>query len=239
MALCDTMEPGHLHERRPADQYRANYPSRKRFGHEPQKGTEGKRSIGPAGQVPSMFLTPSPHQSAMIVSITGTPGTGKSTVGALLQKKGNQVIELTDFIKAHSLYDSFDEARESYDVDPEVLDKALKEVRTPGTTFLIGHLSHLVTTDMIIVLRCRPSVLVARLKERGWKETKIDENAEAEACDVILIESTESMDNVFEIDTTTRSSEGVVEAIEEILAGEREKYAVGQVDWSSEVLDWF
>ncbi len=160
-------------------------------------------------------------------------------MGAKLIQDGYRVIELGEFAKGHALYDSYDRERGTYEVDPERLDRALAESLPPGTVFLIGHLSHLVTTDRIIVLRCRPSVLAERLRARGWKEAKVRENAEAEACDVILIESVESSDQVFEIDTTQLSPEDVHRAVLGIMAGEREKYEVGHVDWSGEVLDWF
>lgn len=175
----------------------------------------------------------------MIVSITGTPGTGKSSAGSILASRGHTIIELGDFVKEHDLYDSYDEERGSYDVDPEVLDAALRMRLPGGTVFLMGHLSHLVTVDLIVVLRCRPSVLAKRLESRGWGVEKVRENVEAEALDVILVESVESPAEVAEIDTTSMRPEDVADAVERILAGEKEKYGVGNVDWSGEVLDWF
>ncbi len=175
----------------------------------------------------------------MIVSITGTPGTGKSTVGDILRSRGHNVIELGEFIKENELYGELDEERGSYDVDPEELDVVLKQKLPGGTVLLVGHLSHLVSVDVVIVLRCRPSVLASRLSERGYSRAKVKENMEAEGCDVILIESTELVNDVCEIDTTELSPEKVAGSIEEILEGEREKYAIGHVDWSDEVLGWF
>lgn len=177
--------------------------------------------------------------SIVIVSITGTPGTGKSSVGGTLASRGHQIIELGDFVKEHGLYDSYDAARGSYNVDPEVLDAALRGHLPEGIVFLIGHLAHLVTCDLIVVLRCRPSVLAKRLESRGWSAAKVRENAGAEALDVILVESVETSAAVAEIDTTAIPLEEVADAVEQVLAGEKEKYAVGNVDWSAEVLEWF
>lgn len=175
----------------------------------------------------------------MIVSLTGTPGTGKSSVGSVLASRGRRVLELGELIKEHRLYEGRDEERQSLEVDPEVLEDRLPSLLPPGDIILVGHLSHLVPADLVIVLRCRPSMLEERLKARGWPEAKVRENMEAEALDVILVEAVESERETVEIDTTEMTVAQVADAVEEILAGEREKYAVGNVDWSQEVLGWY
>jgi adenylate kinase len=96
-----------------------------------------------------------------------------------------------------------------------------------------------VPTDLVVVLRCRPSVLEKRLLAREWPLAKVRENVEAEALDVILVEAVESSVETVEVDTTEMSEGLVVAALEEILAGERAKYAIGNVDWSQEVLGWY
>jgi len=93
--------------------------------------------------------------------------------------------------------------------------------------------------DVAIVLRCSPKVLESRLKRKGWPEKKVRENVEAEAVDVILIEALENVPDVCEIDTTEMTDGQVARAIERIVKGERQKYRVGNVDWSQEVLSWF
>lgn len=175
----------------------------------------------------------------MIVSITGTPGTGKSSVGIVLERRGRTISELGDLIKEHGLYDGRDEERGSLEVDTEVLSARLPALLPKGDILLLGHLSHLVATDLVIVLRCRPSVLEKRLLSRGWPPAKVRENVQAEALDVILVEAVESGRETVEIDTTALGPDEVADAVEDILKGERKKYEVGNVDWSSEVLDWF
>ncbi len=175
----------------------------------------------------------------VIVSLTGTPGTGKSSVGSVLATRGRLVLELGDLVKEHRLYEAMDEERQSLEVDPEVLEERLPSLLPSGDFILVGHLSHLVPVDLVIVLRCRPSVMEQRLKARGWPEAKVRENMEAEALDVILVEAVESEQETVEIDTTSLTVQQVADAVEEILAGEREKYAVGNIDWSQEVLGWY
>lgn len=176
---------------------------------------------------------------AVIIALTGTPGTGKSTAGEVLRRNGRTVIELGDLIRERAVPCTVDPERGSLEVDPDVLDEEVRKALPEGDVILVGHLSHLLTVDLIVVLRCRPSVLASRLRARGWPEAKVLENVEAEACDVILVESAEASEEVCEIDTTGMTPEEVAGAVLEIMSGEREKYAIGNVDWSEEVLGWF
>ena len=82
-------------------------------------------------------------------------------------------------------------------------------------------------------------MLEQRLRRKRWNERKVRENVEAEAVDVVLIEAVQNVPQVFEIDTTHKSPRRVGLAIEEIISGEKQKYRVGNVDWSREVLGWF
>ncbi|MGD0818939.1 MAG: adenylate kinase family protein [Methanomassiliicoccales archaeon] len=174
----------------------------------------------------------------MKLALTGTPGTGKSTVAKILMSRGLKVAELGELAKERKLLEKFDRKRGTYEVDIDKLDLAVGEMDDDQTTVLVGHLSHLVNSDIVIVLRCRPSVLAARLKARGYRECKVAENAEAEALDVILVESAETGREVYEVDTTNISPEETADAVMSILAGEKEKYAIGNIDWSEEALDW-
>jgi adenylate kinase len=172
------------------------------------------------------------------LSLTGTPGTGKSTVARILASKGLDVVELGDLAKDKGLLEKLDRRRGTYEVDVKRLGKAVSELDPAPVTVLVGHLSHLVPSDMVVVLRCRPSVLASRLKARGYPEKKVAENAGAEALDVILVESVETGREVYEIDTTDITPEKTADAVMSILAGEKEKYAIGNIDWSEEALDW-
>jgi len=186
-----------------------------------------------------VFLSQLPVPDIVILSITGTPGTGKSSVGASLAGKGRTVVELGDLVREHGVYAGMDEERGSLEVDPEELAERVPSLLPDGDVMLIGHLSHCVDADLIVVLRCRPSVLRKRLETRGWAPAKVQENVEAEALDVILVEAVESGHETLEVDTTEMTTAQVVASIEEILAGERKKYEVGHVDWSQEVLGWY
>lgn len=173
----------------------------------------------------------------MLIALTGTPGTGKSSVAHELQSRGWNVLEVNDLAKRRGLLRSKDPARGSFDIDLDELQEALKAERFEDG-ILVGHLAHLLDVDMTIVLRCHPEALAKRLESRKWPMAKVRENALAESLDIILAEAVDSEAPVFEIDTTELSLKETVAATMAILAGENEKYAVGNIDWSEEALRW-
>lgn len=180
----------------------------------------------------------------MLVGITGTPGTGKTAVTALLERKRQyQVIHLNELIKKEMLYSEIDRERDCVVADMDLVEKRVKELvnnRYPAT-LLDSHLSHYIA-DTVIVLRTKPHVLRERLAMRNYSGEKVEENLDAEALDVILVESVEWCDRVFEIDTSYRSVEETVSNVEEIVEGLlkdqekelRQRYKPGSVDWSEE-----
>lgn len=173
----------------------------------------------------------------MLIALTGTPGTGKSTVSLGLQAKGWSVLEVNDLARRHGLLRSKDPSRDSYDLDLDELQEALEREKF-NDGVLVGHLSHLLDVDMVIVLRCHPEMLAERLGSRKWPLVKIRENALAESLDIILVEAIDTDLPVFEVDTTDMSLPETEAAMLAILAGEKEKYAVGNIDWSEEALRW-
>lgn len=172
---------------------------------------------------------------SVIVAVTGTPGTGKTAACSLLPEV--TVIDLREIAEEHAELFSYDEDRESLEIDPSSFQKLIPDAT--GIVVLEGHFSHLLTNDITVVLRCSPKLLRERLSSRDWSREKIQENIEAEAVDVILIESLEDNDTVLEVDTSELSIREVADAISSIINGERGKYEPGNIDWSEEVIDWY
>lgn len=171
----------------------------------------------------------------MKVAVTGTPGVGKTSACALV--KSVPVLHVNDIVEKYDAVVGYDRKLKTKEVDVRKLARSVSKLE--GDLLFEGHFSHLLGVDVAIVLRCSPSVLKGRLKRKHWAADKIKDNMEAEAVDVILVEALENVKVVCEIDTTKRTSRSVARAIDEIVAGESEKYPVGNVDWSQEVLDWF
>lgn len=173
----------------------------------------------------------------MILLLTGTPGTGKSTVAKILSKRlGYRLIGFNEWINenARDAIVGRDEKRETNIVDIGRVRGRLKEIK--GNAIIEGHLSHLLDIgDIVVVLRAHPKALEERL--RGFSDSKRKENKEAEALDVCLIETLENHDasKVFEVDTTDKRPEKVAEVILKIVEGRGDEYKPGKIDWSEEL----
>ncbi len=180
-----------------------------------------------------------------IVSLTGTPGTGKTSVAGHLAGIGWHTIELTELALREGAVVGRDEARQTDEVDVDLLrDAVTREVRslpTVGDILLVSHLSHLMTCETVIVLRTSPRILRQRLEARGWTESKVMENLEAEAVGVILVEAMELEPAVpvLEADTTSEGPDITANRIANALGGEEADLEAGRVDWSEEVMEWY
>ncbi len=171
----------------------------------------------------------------MRIAVTGTPGVGKTSACSKIKRM--PVYHVNDLVEMFGLVDGYDHKRKTKEVDVKKLAKKIEKL--DGDMIFEGHFSHMLDPDIAIVLRCSPAVLEKRLKKKGWPDKKVQENVEAEAVDVVLIEALENVAEVLEVDTTEMTDAQVAKAIEKIISGERQKYRVGNVDWSQEVLSWF
>lgn len=173
----------------------------------------------------------------VLVAITGTPGTGKSSVCDVLAARGYTIVDLDDVARREGFLVGRDLARGADEVDVDALRENL---RFPSkVAFLKAHYSHRMAVNLAIVLRCRPSVLRRRLEARGWPPPKVRENVESEAIDGIVQEAVSLLPFVYEVDTTERTPIESADAILEILQGRTDGHAPGSVDWSEEVLSWY
>jgi adenylate kinase len=179
----------------------------------------------------------------MRVGLTGTPGTGKSTVATLLQKEGYTVVRLNEVAIQNGCIDGIDKTRNSKLIDIQKLNRYItKNYVGKDLVFFEGHVAHLLPVmQKMIILRCHPSQLRKRLAKKRWNAKKIRENVEAEILDVILCETVErqAQKNIFEIDTTHKSSEQVAASVLEIIKNKfrpTKPYSIGQIDWSEEIL---
>ncbi len=163
----------------------------------------------------------------MMCGITGTPGTGKSLAGDVLESRGYLVVRLCETFAEFVI--GRDDARQTLVVDEERWAASFP----PVEGFVEGHLAHLLPCDLVVVLRCRPDILAGRLSARGYDSEKIRENVEAEALDVILIETLEGhpTERVLEIDATKASPEECADRIEAFFKGKTPP-SHGSTDWS-------
>jgi adenylate kinase len=169
----------------------------------------------------------------MRIALTGTPGTGKTTVAKLLPFR---VIDLNSLVKGEGLSLGTDPERGCLVANVDALAGRVEELAPDEDDEIVvleGHFSHQFASEAI-VLRTRPAVLRERLALRGYPEKKIRENLEAEALDVVLVEATEWCDRTSEIDTTEKSSREVADLVVKILQREI-KMPPGEIDWTGEM----
>ena len=182
----------------------------------------------------------------MIIALTGTPGTGKTSVSKILQSKDFEIVDLNKVACEKDFLIGKDEKRDSNIVDIYRFNSYINEKYSGKKIVIIeGHLSHLLkSVDKVFILRCHPKKLRKNLLKKGWIEQKIKENIEAEILDIILCESMEihQKDNIFEIDVTNKSLNDVSSSIMEIIDNQFKiikKYKIGKIDWSEEILKDF
>ena len=179
----------------------------------------------------------------MWVALTGTPGTGKSSVATLLQKQGYSIVQLHQFAREYKCIDGTDTIRKSQLINVDKLNSSIKKIfMTDTLVFFEGHLGHLLKTiDKVVILRCHPKELTKRLMKKKWSSKKIKENVDAETIDVLLCEAVEHhpKENIFEIDTTKKTIEEVATIINNLAKKKfqpTKKYTIGQIDWLEEIL---
>ena len=153
--------------------------------------------------------------------LTGTPGTGKTTVGDALECNF-RVVHLHELIEEPRFRVGKDQERDTIVADVDALSAWLAD--QPDELLVESHLAHLLPVDRVVVLRCHPDRLDERLQARaGMTSAKREENIEAERLDLILSEAIDQhgMDAVFEVDTTDRDAPRVAKIVDQIIAGTR------------------
>ena len=143
----------------------------------------------------------------LVVAITGTPGTGKSTFAKRLERKLDScsIIEVNDVVEKDRLYSSKDRFGSKI-VDIDGLEQAMKtEIKRSNArvVLVVGHLASDLNLhcDVTIVLRAKLKTLVKRFEMRDYPEGKIRENLVAEATDYCGIISRERCARTYEVET--------------------------------------
>lgn len=159
----------------------------------------------------------------MKIVVTGTPGTGKTTLSKFFENEDYSVLDLTEYVKEKGLGER---GEKEFEVNISEMREALED---ENFDVVEGHLAHHVPVDVCVVLRTRPDELRERLQGRDYSDQKVEENVQSEALDVILSEAVENQETVVEVDTTGREAEDVFEEV-------RRKVEKGENDYGN--FDW-
>lgn len=160
-------------------------------------------------------------KSMKVIIVSGTPGTGKTTIAKNLAKEKNyEYIDVNKIIEIYNnkykIISGYDKKRNTKIIDTDNLNKALIEIikekkkdkKTKGIV-IDSHLSHYLPkkyVDLCIITKCELKKLKKRLEKRGYSKHKIRENLDAEIFDVCRMEALELGHNVRVIDTTNKKS---------------------------------
>ncbi len=151
-----------------------------------------------------------------VIAISGTPGTGKTSLAIKLSKiLGFIYLDANKLIKKYNLAEGYDAARKSIIVDVTKLNKILvkesnslkrsKSKNSESGVIIDSHLSHYLSkrqVDLCIITKCDIKVLHKRLKKRGYDKNKILENLQAEVFDVCYNEALERRHNILIANST-------------------------------------
>jgi len=178
--------------------------------------------------------------SSIRLALTGTPGTGKSTVAGLLAGDGFEVLTVESLAEQNGLEGHLDPDDGALVIDTDSLHQALsKSWQKPprGSVVIDGHLSHHLPCDAVAVLRCSPDILRNRLGERGYHILKAEANAEWELIGGVWNEYDSGVPWI-EFDTSVKDAESVAASISDWIAdGFKPASQSPGIDWIERMSD--
>lgn len=151
-----------------------------------------------------------PRKTLKIICVTGTPGSGKTTLTRRLALSLHcEYIDLNDALKKAGLAESFDAEKKCWVINTdkmeEVVERLLRKYEDAEYIILDSHLSQELPNtlvDLVIITACDTEILAMRLRERGYEEKKVQENVQAEIFQVCAEEAKEQGHTVMIIDSS-------------------------------------
>lgn len=133
----------------------------------------------------------------MRISITGTPGVGKTAAAEKLSK----TLGLTHIDISKAAFEMGAVVKEDEDTSVVDVDTLRENLEKMDDIIIDSHFAEVFDVDLVFVLRCEPRTLYTRLRERGYSEKKIKENVMAEILDYCLLSALDYHDaeKIFEI----------------------------------------
>lgn len=130
------------------------------------------------------------------ILLTGTPGTGKSTLAqALASKTGLKYFSVGELAKDEGCLGDWDEEYQCHELDEDKVLDIMEQRLKDGGVIVEHHATDIFPErwfDIVFVLRTSNTRLYDRLKTRGYNEKKLNDNVECEIFQTILEEAKES-----------------------------------------------
>jgi adenylate kinase len=157
----------------------------------------------------------------MIILISGTPGTGKTTIAESLSLKlvipsfnvHNEALRL-------GLVEGKDMDRDADIINETEIEKIVIDLCKNNNSFILeGLLSHYalpIENRLCIVVKCNISVLNERLSKRGYSNSKIRENLDSEIFCIIENEAMEKGHNVYAFDNSSSLDKNMEKILKKI-----------------------
>ena len=122
-----------------------------------------------------------------IIAVTGTPGSGKSTVARMLAEKiGAELVGVNEFIRERKLATRYEKDGTAV-VGINLLEREINKelLKRKGIVVIEGHLlcELKIRNSCIIIVREHLPTIISRLKKRGYSISKIRDNIVSEATD--------------------------------------------------------
>lgn len=157
-----------------------------------------------------------------VIVISGTPGTGKSTLAKLLAKNLDyQRLDLHHYYK--NIASRYNRSKQCYDIDIKKLGKLVSDLKKKGEKkgikglVIDSHISHLLPkklVDLCVVLTCSNlKILQRRLKKRKYSKKKVEENLQAEIFQICLTEAKERKQKAITFDSTLLAKEEILSGV--------------------------
>lgn len=132
-----------------------------------------------------------------------------------------KVFAINQIAKERDCFSGFDDERQSDIVDEDKLLDAIEDDLEAGGLIIDWHVCDLFPErliDLVIVLRSDTDKLYDRYKDRGYSESKLQENLDAEIMQVLLQEAQESYAEEVVIELKSNDVEELESNVDRIVA---------------------